>query len=206
MIKLNIVDLGLVCDMFNSIRFFLKTRWFVNNANTLAQTFMHVKLTFDCYPSTSKEPQPDWLLFAVHVHYSVNKSYQIKPLSLFPLTPSLRSQSYRALTVPELTQQMFDSKNMMTACDPRHGRYLTVAAIFRGRMSMKEVDEQMLSVQNKNSRWVSCCYLNSGEFFVVIWIPGESLVAIRFQVSPLLLFEFQVSFLLLLEFRWVFCC
>ena len=78
---------------------------------------------------------------------------------------------------------------MMTACDPRHGRYLTggntnirkglrnlynghlgkhlkntanilkqlsyflltVAAIFRGRMSMKEVDEQMLSVQNKNS-------------------------------------------------------
>lgn len=47
--------------------------------------------------------------------------------------------------------QMFDAKNMMTACDPRHGRYLTVAAIFRGIMSMKEVDEQMLNVQNKNS-------------------------------------------------------
>jgi tubulin beta len=59
-----------------------------------------------------------------------------------PLT-SRGSQQYRALTVPELTQQMFDAKNMMAACDPRHGRYLTVAAIFRGRMSMKEVDEQM---------------------------------------------------------------
>lgn len=47
--------------------------------------------------------------------------------------------------------QMFDAKNMMAACDPRHGRYLTVAAIFRGMMSMKEVDEQMLNVQNKNS-------------------------------------------------------
>jgi tubulin beta len=46
---------------------------------------------------------------------------------------------------------MFDAKNMMAACDPRHGRYLTVATIFRGKMSMKEVDEQMLSVQNKNS-------------------------------------------------------
>ena len=45
----------------------------------------------------------------------------------------------------------FSLQNMMTACDPRHGRYLTVAAIFRGKMSMKEVDEQMLSVQNKNS-------------------------------------------------------
>merc|ERR1719400_1034938 len=33
----------------------------------------------------------------------------------------------------------------MAACDPRHGRYLTVAAVFRGRMSMKEVDEQMLN-------------------------------------------------------------
>merc|ERR1712013_666131 len=51
------------------------------------------------------------------------------------------SQQYRAVTVPELTQQMFDAKNMMAACDPRHGRYLTVAACFRGRMSMKEVDE-----------------------------------------------------------------
>ena len=44
---------------------------------------------------------------------------------------------YRATSVPELTQQMFDAKNMMAACDPRHGRYLTAAAIFRGRMSMK---------------------------------------------------------------------
>merc|ERR1712066_922432 len=37
-----------------------------------------------------------------------------------PLT-SRGSQQYRALTVPELTQQMFDAKNMMCAADPRHG-------------------------------------------------------------------------------------
>ena len=41
-----------------------------------------------------------------------------------PLT-ARGSQQYRALSVPELTQQMFDAKNMMAACDPRHGRYLT---------------------------------------------------------------------------------
>ncbi|OTF71664.1 hypothetical protein BLA29_008980 [Euroglyphus maynei] len=39
----------------------------------------------------------------------------------------------------------------MAACDPRHGRYLTVAAIFRGHMSMKEVDEQMMNIQKTNS-------------------------------------------------------
>ena len=56
-------------------------------------------------------------------------------------------QAYRALTVPELTQQMWDAKNMMCAADPRHGRYLTAAALFRGKMSTKEVDEQMLMVR-----------------------------------------------------------
>ncbi|CAH1403503.1 unnamed protein product [Nezara viridula] len=76
------------------------------------------------------------------------------------------SQQYRALTVPELVQQMFDNKNMMVACDPRNGRYLTVAAIFRGRMSMKEVDEQMLKVQNKSS---SC---------FVEWIPNNCKTAV----------------------------
>uniref|UniRef100_A0A1A9UYZ5 Tubulin beta chain n=1 Tax=Glossina austeni TaxID=7395 RepID=A0A1A9UYZ5_GLOAU len=82
-----------------------------------------------------------------------------------PLT-SRGSQQYRVLTVPELTQQMFDAKNMMAACDPRHGRYLTVAAIFRGRMSMKEVDEQMLNIQNKNSS------------FFVEWIPSNCKTAV----------------------------
>ena len=42
-----------------------------------------------------------------------------------PLT-ARGSQQYRAVTVPELTQQMFDAKNMMAASDPSHGRYLTV--------------------------------------------------------------------------------
>uniref|UniRef100_B5DVD2 Tubulin beta chain n=1 Tax=Drosophila pseudoobscura pseudoobscura TaxID=46245 RepID=B5DVD2_DROPS len=53
-----------------------------------------------------------------------------------PLTAK-GSQQYRALTVAELTQQMFDAKNMMTACDPRHGRYLTCACIFRGEWPTK---------------------------------------------------------------------
>ena len=62
-----------------------------------------------------------------------------------PLT-SRSSQAYKAYSVKELTDQMFDPKNMMAACDPRHGRYLTVAAIFRGKVSMKDVDEQILGM------------------------------------------------------------
>ena len=50
---------------------------------------------------------------------------------------------------------------MMCAADPRHGRYLTAAGLFRGRMSSKEVDEQMLNVQNKNSS------------YFIEWIPNN---------------------------------
>ena len=82
-----------------------------------------------------------------------------------PLT-SRGNAGYRALTVPELTQQMFDARNMMAAIDPRHGRYLTVAAVFRGRMSMKEVDEQMFTIQNKNSS------------YFVEWIPHNVKTAV----------------------------
>ncbi|KAF2884857.1 hypothetical protein ILUMI_21334 [Ignelater luminosus] len=82
-----------------------------------------------------------------------------------PLTPR-SSLQYRSLSVVELTQQMFDPRNMMSACDPRNGRYLTVSAIFRGPMSMKEVDQNMFDVQNKNSS------------YFVEWIPNNIKTAV----------------------------
>lgn len=82
-----------------------------------------------------------------------------------PLTAQ-GSQQYRALSVAELTQQMFDARNIMAACDPRRGRYLTVACIFRGKMSTKEVDQQLLSVQTRNSN----CFVE--------WIPNNVKVAV----------------------------
>ncbi|KAH6900703.1 Tubulin/FtsZ, GTPase domain-containing protein [Thelonectria olida] len=77
-----------------------------------------------------------------------------------PLT-SRGAHSFRAVSVPELTQQMFDPKNMMAASDFRNGRYLTCCAIFRGRVAMKEVEDQMRNVQNKNSS------------YFVEWIPNN---------------------------------
>jgi len=67
-----------------------------------------------------------------------------------PLT-SRETAGYRVSSVSELTAQLFDAKNMMVSCDPRAGKYLTCAVVFRGKCSMREVDEQMLSMQNKYS-------------------------------------------------------
>jgi tubulin beta len=76
-----------------------------------------------------------------------------------PLT-SRTAKDFRLLTVPELTQQMFDARNMMCASDPRHGRYLTAACMFRGaKLPTKQIDEQMLNVQMKNNT------------YFVEWIP-----------------------------------
>lgn len=74
-------------------------------------------------------------------------------------TPKLLK--FRSMTVPELTQQMFDAKSIMSSANPRHGKYFTVAAIFRGRMSTREVDEQMVNIQDKNSS------------FFIDWIPNN---------------------------------
>ncbi|SCU90971.1 LANO_0D10396g1_1 [Lachancea nothofagi CBS 11611] len=87
-----------------------------------------------------------------------------------PLT-SIGSQSFRSLTVPELTQQMFDAKNMMAASDPRNGRYLTVAAFFRGKVSVKEVEDEMHKVQTRNSS------------YFVEWIPNNVQTAVC-SVAP----------------------
>ncbi|CAF0746490.1 unnamed protein product [Didymodactylos carnosus] len=82
-----------------------------------------------------------------------------------PLT-NAKLEQYRILNVSDLCQQLFSSQNMMAACDPRHGRYLTVAAIFRGKVSMREIDEQMMAVQSKNSS------------YFVEWIPNNVKTAV----------------------------
>jgi tubulin beta len=71
------------------------------------------------------------------------------------------AKEYQVSNVPELVSQMFDKRNMMAACDPTRGKYLTASVMFRGKMSTKEVDDQMLLVQNKNSP------------YFVEWIPNN---------------------------------
>eukprot|EP00013_Stygamoeba_regulata_P026599 CAMPEP_0177645766 /NCGR_PEP_ID=MMETSP0447-20121125/9423_1 /TAXON_ID=0 /ORGANISM="Stygamoeba regulata, Strain BSH-02190019" /LENGTH=463 /DNA_ID=CAMNT_0019148269 /DNA_START=139 /DNA_END=1530 /DNA_ORIENTATION=- len=77
-----------------------------------------------------------------------------------PLT-ARKELTYRSLSVGELSQQIFDPQNMMVAADPRQGRYLTASAIFRGKMSTKEVDDQMQKAQTKNAN------------LFVDWIPNN---------------------------------
>ena len=75
-----------------------------------------------------------------------------------PLT-SEDSKQFRKVSAKDLTEQAFDARNMMAACDPRAGKYLTASVIFRGPISSKDVDEQMLVTRNRNAA------------FFAEWIP-----------------------------------
>jgi tubulin beta len=81
-------------------------------------------------------------------------------IGIAPLT-SRGSAAYQALSVPELVTQMFDSKNMMCAADPRNGRYLTAAAMFRGPIPTKQIDDEMIKIQAKQAG------------YFVEWIPNN---------------------------------
>lgn len=81
------------------------------------------------------------------------------------------SEKYKSMSIPELTTQLFEPHNMMADCDPRNGRYLTAAAYFRGKVSTKEVEDEMRKIQDKNS----------SQF--VEWIPNNAKTSVC-DVAP----------------------
>lgn len=83
-----------------------------------------------------------------------------------PLTSRTNNMYKNETNVNHLINEMFQEKNMMTACNPHYGKYLTVAAVFRGRVSTKEVEENMLRIQNKH------------ESQYVEWIPSNVKTAV----------------------------
>ncbi|CEQ42267.1 SPOSA6832_04071, partial [Sporobolomyces salmonicolor] len=77
------------------------------------------------------------------------------------------SIAHQRMKIPEITSQLFEASNQMAASDPRTGKYLTVAAYFRGRnLSSREVEESMLAVHQRNP-----------DFFVE-WIPNSAQTAL----------------------------
>ncbi|OMJ29467.1 Tubulin beta chain [Smittium culicis] len=82
-----------------------------------------------------------------------------------PLQPA-SSINFSKINAYQLLEQMFDSKNMMVAADPRHGRYLTCAAVFRGDLSIQLAEQTARNYQVKNS-----------DLFVD-WIPNNTQIAV----------------------------
>lgn len=88
------------------------------------------------------------------------------------------AEKYKSMSIPELTTQIFEARNMMADCDPRQGRYLTAAAYFRGKVSTKEVEDEMRKVQDKNStQFVEWIPNNTKTSVCDIPPPGQKVTA-----------------------------
>jgi tubulin beta len=87
-----------------------------------------------------------------------------------PLT-NTQNSAFRQYSVAELTSQQFDAKNMMCACDPYRGRYLTAAAIFRGKVATRDVDECMREIHQRYAA------------YFVEWIPNNITTSVS-AVAP----------------------
>jgi hypothetical protein len=149
---------------------------FVGNSTAIQELFKRISHGGNCQISAVT-----WITGSHHVlgiKHLLGKFWYSQSSVLLATTRCKRSESWHEEVetwewyhvdsqFTEISVQLTgESENMMAACDPRHGRYLTVAAMFRGRMSMKEVDEQMLNVQNKNSS------------YFVEWIPNNVKTAV----------------------------
>ncbi|KIM57414.1 hypothetical protein SCLCIDRAFT_1219461 [Scleroderma citrinum Foug A] len=76
------------------------------------------------------------------------------------------ASAFQKVSVPELTSSLFDRANLLVACDPRFGRYLTAACIFRGKVSSTEAETSVAQLQRKNSA------------YFVEWIPDNVSVSL----------------------------
>ncbi|KAG8932540.1 Tubulin beta-2 chain [Tulasnella sp. 417] len=60
-------------------------------------------------------------------------------------------QAYQTQSIPELTNSLFDGKNYLVACDPRFGKWLTAATIFRGKIQSIEAEDAVMKLQTKTA-------------------------------------------------------
>jgi tubulin beta len=77
------------------------------------------------------------------------------------------SVAYQTSSVADLTAQMFDPRNMMAATNPNLGKWLAVAAIYRGKkVGMRDVEEASYQLRAKN------------ETGFVEWIPNSVMTSV----------------------------
>ncbi|TBU33607.1 beta-tubulin 2 [Dichomitus squalens] len=77
-----------------------------------------------------------------------------------------KAKAFQRWNTRDLTSALFDRHNLLVAVDPRFGRYLTAATIFRGKISSQEAEHAVSELQKKNS----------GLF--VEWIPDNVSVSL----------------------------
>ena len=64
---------------------------------------------------------------------------------------SAKDSEHVKLTVQEITDQMWSSKNFLANVKPENGKYLSASCGYRGNLATQEVDDEISKIQSKKS-------------------------------------------------------
>lgn len=72
-------------------------------------------------------------------------------LSSYAPVISAEKAYHEQLSVAEITNSAFEPANMMTKCDPRHGKYMACCLMYRGDVVPKDVNAAVATIKTKRT-------------------------------------------------------
>lgn len=79
-------------------------------------------------------------------------------LSSYAPVISAEKAYHEQLSVSELTNSVFEPSSMMAKCDPRHGKYIACAMMYRGDVVPKDVNSSVGTIKTKRTiQFVDWC-------------------------------------------------
>lgn len=65
---------------------------------------------------------------------------------------------HETLSVAEMTNSVFETSNLFTKCDPRHGKYMACCLMYRGDVVPKDVNAAVATIKTKRTiQFVDWC-------------------------------------------------
>ncbi|CAN1335999.1 Tubulin alpha-5 chain, partial [Linum perenne] len=78
-------------------------------------------------------------------------------LSSYAPVISAEKAYHEQLSVPEITNAVFEPSSMMAKCDPRHGKYMACCLMYRGDVVPKDVNAAVGTIKTKRTvQFVDC--------------------------------------------------
>jgi tubulin alpha len=91
------------------------------------------------------------------------------PLISYAPVISSHKSSHESFKVSDLTFQTFEPHNQMVVCDPRNGKYMAVALLYRGDVVPRDCNAAVAALKAKTS------------FNLVEWCPTGFKIGINYQ-------------------------
>ena len=109
-------------------------------------------------------------------------------ISYAPVVSSKRA-GHESFQTQDLTLQCFEPSNQMVVCDPRHGKYMAVALLYRGDVVPRDASAAAATLKTKQSfnlvEWCPTGFKIGINYQPPMTVPGSELAKVDRSVSML---------------------